>query len=58
MKLSPRTAQINVRLSPDLKRAAEEAAEAQHRTLSSLIEVLLIEHLTANGQLPSRKKKK
>jgi hypothetical protein len=45
MKLSPRTAQVNLRMSPDLKAAAEKAAEAAHRSLASLIEVLLIEHI-------------
>ena len=45
MKLSPRTAQINLRVSPDLKAAAEDAATAEHRSLTSLIEVLLIKHI-------------
>ena len=45
MQLSPRTAQVNLRMSPDLKAAAEKAAEAAHRSLASLIEVLLIEHI-------------
>ena len=47
MKLSPRTAQVNLRISPELKAAAEKAAEAEHRSLTSLIEVLLVKHLEA-----------
>ena len=50
MKLSPRTAQVNLRLSPDLKAAAEVAAEADSRSLTSLIEKLLVNHLKAIGQ--------
>ena len=30
MKLSPRTAHVNLRMSPDLKAAAEKAAEGAH----------------------------
>lgn len=50
MKLGPKTAQVNIRLSPELKKAAEQAAEEDHRTLTSLIEKLLIEHLRETGR--------
>ena len=53
MKLNPRDTQVNIRLSSDLKRVAEEAAEADRRSVSSLIEKLLIEHLQATGYVPS-----
>jgi hypothetical protein len=53
MKLSPRDTQVNVRLSAELKRIAEEAAEADSRSMSSLIEKLLVDHLRATGYLPS-----
>jgi len=56
MKLNPRDTQVNIRLSSDLKRVAEEAAEADRRSVSSLIEKLLIEHLQATGYAPSRSK--
>ena len=57
MKLSPRTAQVNFRISPDLKKLGEEAAEHQNRSLSSLLETLLIAHLSENGLLPPKGKK-
>jgi hypothetical protein len=47
MKLSPRTSQVNLRISPELKVAAEKAAEDAHRSLTSLIEVLLVEYIEA-----------
>lgn len=52
MKLSPRTAQVNLRISPELKEAAEKAAESDHRSLTSLIEVLLMQHI--NGKAKKR----
>jgi hypothetical protein len=52
MKFTPRDTQVNIRLSSDLKRVAEEAAEADRRSVSSLIEKLLIEHLQATGYVP------
>lgn len=57
MKLSPRTAQVNLRISPELKREAEAAAEADNRSLTSLIEKLLIDHLRATGRLNVKSKK-
>ena len=40
-----RTASIGIRVEPAVKEAAEKAAAADHRTVASLIEKLLIEHL-------------
>lgn len=54
MELSPRTAQVNLRISPHLKKAAEQAAAADQRTLTSLIEKLLMDHLIKTGQLKRR----
>lgn len=48
-----KTAQVNLRLQPGLKTAAEQAAAADHRSLTSLIEKLLSEYLAANGYLPA-----
>jgi hypothetical protein len=50
-----RTASIGIRVEPDIKAAAEKAAEADHRTLASLIEKLLIEHLRENGYLKGKR---
>lgn len=40
-----RSAQVNVRVEPTLKDAAERAAADDHRTLSSFIEKVLSERL-------------
>jgi hypothetical protein len=40
-----KTAIINVRVEPWIKEAAERAAKADHRTLTSLIEKLLCDHI-------------
>ena len=39
-------------MRPDVKGAGEYAAEDDNRSLASLMEVLLIEHLRAKGYLP------
>jgi hypothetical protein len=43
--------QFNFRLDAELKKAAERAARADTRTLSSLIVKLLTEHCRENGFL-------
>lgn len=42
----------SIRLSPDVKAAAERAAKEDVRSLASLIEKLLTEHLREKGYLP------
>jgi hypothetical protein len=44
-----KTATLNLRIAPSLKAAAEKAAAADHRSLTSLIEKLLSDHLRAKG---------
>jgi hypothetical protein len=46
-----RSSPIGIRVTPSVKEAAEKAAAADHRSLASLIELLLIEHLKAKGFL-------
>jgi hypothetical protein len=46
-----KTAQVNLRMEPSLKLAAEEAARDDHRSLTSLIEKLLIDYLRKRGYL-------
>jgi hypothetical protein len=46
-----RSAQILIRMRPSLKDLAQKAAEADSRSLSSLVEKLLVEHLRAKGLL-------
>ena len=48
-----KTAQVNLRLEPKLKAAAEKAAAKDHRSLTSLVEKLLTDHLT-KLKLPPR----
>jgi len=48
-----KTSPVSVRLPPALKEVAEEAAKADTRSLSSLLEKALREYLKANGyQVP------
>jgi predicted HicB family RNase H-like nuclease len=44
-----KTAQMNLRLKPELKAMAERAAAADNRTLTSLIEKLLIDYCRKKG---------
>jgi len=46
-------AQVNLRIQPSLKRAAEKAAADDRRSLTSLIEKLLSDYLRKNGYLKS-----
>jgi hypothetical protein len=46
-----KTAQVNLRLEPALKAAAEKAAQADHRSLTSLVEKLLTEYCKKKGFL-------
>jgi hypothetical protein len=39
-----KTATVTLRLEPQLKAAAEIAADRDHRSLTNLIEVLILEH--------------
>jgi hypothetical protein len=47
-----KTAQVNLRMNPTLKEAAEKAAADDQRSLTSLVEKLLTEHLKRKGYLP------
>ncbi|WP_221893530.1 hypothetical protein [Pseudoxanthomonas mexicana] len=44
-----KTANFQMRLAPQLKAAAEEAAKRDHRSLTSLIEVLILNHCKSNN---------
>jgi hypothetical protein len=52
MSKEPKSAQVNLRITPTLKALAEKAAAADHRSLTSLVEKLLTDHLRANGYVP------
>lgn len=49
-----KTATLNLRIRPDLKAAAEQAAAHDQRSLTSLVEKLLTDHLREKGFLPNR----
>ena len=51
MPVETKTAQVNLRLQPTLKKAAEQAAAEDHRSLTSLIEKLLTDFLRKKGYL-------
>jgi hypothetical protein len=53
-----KTAQLNLRLAPWLKAAAEKAAAADNRTLTSLIEKLLLDHIAENAAARAPRKAK
>jgi hypothetical protein len=46
-----RSAQVLIRMKPSLKEAAQKAADEDSRSLSSLVEKLLVGHLKAKGYL-------
>jgi hypothetical protein len=47
-----KTAQVNLRIRPGLKTAAEKAATDDNRSLTSLIEKLLSDYLKKRGYFP------
>ena len=50
-----KTAQVNLRIEPALKEAAEKAAKEDHRSLTSLIEKLLSDYLGKRDARPPAK---
>jgi hypothetical protein len=50
-KAAHKTARFQIRMRPDVKEAAERAAEEVNRSLASFIETLLIEKLKKTGHL-------
>lgn len=46
-----KTASIGIKLEPHIKEAAEKAAVADHRSVASLIEKLLVVYLKEKGFL-------
>lgn len=47
-----KTATLTVRLDPKIKAAAEAAAVREHRSLTSLLEVLILDHCRSLGLSP------
>ncbi|HUA76788.1 MAG TPA: hypothetical protein VMA86_03900, partial [Acetobacteraceae bacterium] len=46
-----KSAAIHIRVAPAIKKAAEKAAEADRRSVASLVEKILVEHLVEAGYL-------
>jgi hypothetical protein len=55
MQRTTKSASLLLRMQPAIKQAGMKAAADDNRSLSALIETLLIEHLQANGYLPGSK---
>lgn len=53
MTQESRSVPFQMRMQPSVKRAGELAARDDNRSLSSLLETLLIAHLKSKGYLPS-----
>lgn len=51
MAKETKTAQVNLRIAPTLKDAADKAAADDQRSLTSLVEKLLINYLREKGYL-------
>ena len=49
--LVPKDASIGVRMAGEIKAAAAKAAAEDRRSISSLVEKLLVEYLTSEGYL-------
>jgi hypothetical protein len=47
-----KTATLNLRVAPEIKAAAEKAAADDNRSLTSLVETLLLPYLRDRGYLP------
>lgn len=54
MDRETKSALVQLRMRPSLKAAAEKAAVDDERSLTSLIEKLLADHLRKKGYLPKR----
>ncbi len=46
-----KTEAISIRVEPDIKAAAKQAAEEDRRSVASLVEKVLVQYLTENGYL-------
>lgn len=53
-----KTEAISVRVSAEIKRALQRAAERDHRSLASLVVKILVEWLTARKLMPASSSRK
>lgn len=47
---------LNLRIAPDVREALREAAERDHRSISNMIELLIVQHCQRND-IPINKQK-
>jgi hypothetical protein len=47
-----RSASLGARVTPEVLEAAKRCARAEHRSVASLAEMLLVRHLQEHGYLP------
>lgn len=45
----PKDETLSIRISAEIKQLVRQAAEREHRSIASMIEVLVIEHAKKNG---------
>ena len=44
-----KTATLTIRVEPNLKEALRTAAQAEHRSIANMVEVMILEHCEKNG---------
>jgi hypothetical protein len=44
-----KTATLTIRVDPSLKEALRAAAQAEHRSIANMVEVMILEHCEKNG---------
>jgi hypothetical protein len=49
MMATTKTATLTIRVDPNLKEALRSAAQAEHRSIANMIEVMIREHCEKNG---------
>lgn len=54
---SPKSTNLNLRIAPEVKEALKEAAERDHRSISNMVEYLIVQHCQRLG-IPVVKKVK
>jgi hypothetical protein len=45
---SPKSTNLNLRIAPEVKDALKEAAEREHRSISNMMEYLIVQHCQRN----------
>jgi len=51
---SPKSTNLNLRIAPEVKEALKDAAERDHRSISNMVEYLIVQHCQRMG-IPVKK---